>query len=60
MYVAFRSASLQCLTARVRGEGGTRPGLSVVKHIAQAHDGTLSVESTLGKGFTFSIFLPVA
>ena len=44
--------------ARSRSLGGTGLGLAIVKHIAQAHGGNVSVESTLGKGSTFSIFLP--
>ncbi len=43
---------------RSRQEGGTGLGLSIVKHIAQAHGGTVSVESVYGRGSTFSIFLP--
>ncbi len=45
--------------ARSRSLGGTGLGLAIVKHIAQAHGGKVSVESTLGKGSTFSISLPV-
>jgi two-component system, OmpR family, phosphate regulon sensor histidine kinase PhoR len=44
--------------ARSRKLGGTGLGLSIVKHIVQAHHGVVSVESTPGKGSTFSIFLP--
>lgn len=44
--------------ARSRSLGGTGLGLAIVKHIAQAHGGKVSVESTPGKGSTFSIFLP--
>jgi two-component system phosphate regulon sensor histidine kinase PhoR len=45
--------------ARSRKLGGTGLGLAIVKHIAQAHGGRTSVESTLGEGSTFSIHLPL-
>lgn len=45
--------------ARSRNLGGTGLGLAIVKHIAQAHGGYVTVESTLGKGSTFSIHLPI-
>jgi two-component system, OmpR family, phosphate regulon sensor histidine kinase PhoR len=45
--------------ARSRKLGGTGLGLAIVKHIAQAHGGTVSVESELGKGSTFTLHLPV-
>jgi two-component system phosphate regulon sensor histidine kinase PhoR len=44
--------------SRSRKLGGTGLGLAIVKHIAQAHGGYVSVESTLGKGSTFTIHLP--
>ena len=44
--------------ARSRKLGGTGLGLSIVKHIANAHKGSISVESQLGKGSTFSILIP--
>ena len=45
--------------ARSRKLGGTGLGLAIVKHIAQAHGGRVAVESTPGRGSTFSIFLPL-
>jgi signal transduction histidine kinase len=39
--------------------GGTGLGLAIVKHLARAHDGEASVESTPGEGSTFVIELPV-
>ena len=44
--------------ARSRQLGGTGLGLAIVKHIVQAHGGNITVDSTPGKGSTFSIRLP--
>jgi two-component system phosphate regulon sensor histidine kinase PhoR len=44
--------------ARSRDLGGTGLGLAIVKHITQAHGGYATVESTPGKGSTFSLHLP--
>jgi len=45
---------------RSRDVGGTGLGLAIVKHIAQAHGGTVSVESEPGKGSTFTITIPTS
>ena len=45
--------------ARSRKMGGTGLGLAIVKHIVQSHGGTLSIESTHGKGSTFTLHLPI-
>lgn len=44
--------------ARARRSGGTGLGLAIVKHIVEAHRGVVHVDSTLGKGSTFSFILP--
>ncbi len=43
---------------RSRKLGGTGLGLAIVKHIAQVHGGYVAVESTPGRGSTFTLHLP--
>jgi len=45
--------------ARSRDLGGTGLGLAIVKHIAQAHGGRVTVDSAVGAGSTFRIYLPL-
>lgn len=44
---------------RSRNEGGTGLGLAIVKHIATRHRGRLGITSTVGKGTTVSLSLPL-
>ncbi|HST25461.1 MAG TPA: HAMP domain-containing sensor histidine kinase [Gaiellaceae bacterium] len=46
--------------SRSRSSGGVGLGLSIVAAVAEAHGGETSAESTLGKGSTFRVTLPLA
>jgi signal transduction histidine kinase len=45
-------------SARSRTTGGTGLGLAIVRHVAEGHDGSVTVESELGVGSTFRLSLP--
>jgi two-component system phosphate regulon sensor histidine kinase PhoR len=46
--------------ARMRNVRGSGIGLSLVKHIAEAHGGRVDVSSAPGQGSTFTVFVPAA
>jgi two-component system phosphate regulon sensor histidine kinase PhoR len=45
---------------RARDVGGTGLGLAIVKHLAETMNGSVSVDSEVGRGTTFSVRLPSA
>jgi signal transduction histidine kinase len=46
-------------TARSRDAGGTGLGLSIVRHAVERHGGSVTAESLLGEGSTFTVRLPI-
>ncbi len=44
--------------SRARSTGGSGIGLALVKEVAEAHQGRISVESTVNQGSTFRLALP--
>lgn len=46
-------------SARTRKVGGTGLGLAIVKHVLNRHHGVLTIDSEVGEGSTFTVYLPV-
>ena len=47
-------------SARTRKVGGTGLGLAIVKHILQRHRAVMRVESVVGEGSSFHVYMPLS
>jgi heavy metal sensor kinase len=45
--------------ARSRSEGGSGLGLAIAKHITEIHGGRIEVDSKVGTGSTFRVYIPL-
>ena len=45
--------------SETQGRRGSGVGLALVRHIAEAHRGRVTVESTPGEGSRFTLWLPL-
>ncbi len=59
-YIFERFWRADRVRSRASERGGFGLGLAICQWIAQAHGGTLAVQSRLGRGSTFTVTLPVA
>ena len=55
LFSAFQKLDIQ----PTAGEKSTGLGLSIVKRIVDAHNGEITVDSKVGKGSTFTVFIPM-